>query len=422
MDETKLLQDQTFVAKDMFNSVAPTPQKDDLPNFNFQNAKNLNPISPIKAHNSDLKTIPNLSQKISSPIKTSDKNVRIQTFQSSRANSNLPKIDMPGAPTHSKVDPGALSLIESVKLRRKRQQVKRDWNKIFTESNLRLIQVLKSRKKQAIKPHLGWKVAKEIDEYDRLMTPLPKSLKKNKGSKSLCNLKGLNQELSVKTVETQRNEPEENSFKFSKQHSMSNLKGSEYDRFEKRKCKEILKMLETKSLESKIYFNNLKQKEELKKFRMLNEDNMPKKKTFAQRFVEYSGNIDPIAERFIKNRKNSKSAKLMKMPRMKIPRLIGAGRRREFGSVSKARTDREAESKIVDGGEEAELMKVMDVGMNKPSFIEKMMKTLRYRPAEHIKADWKMREKLLEYEKVRTEVLTLNQWKREHKSGQIYLR
>jgi len=425
--DSKLLNNQTLRPNEVFSSAISQKPFDNQFGISIKDTIGVSPIRPILGENFNTPRFdPENAQNQNSHRNF---NLEEKSLKSGRG-SKLPVLGLPIMPNVSKIDMGALSLIESAKLRRERQHIERDWNKIFTESNLRLIQVLKSRKKKKIHHNLGWKKAKEIDENDRLRSPVPLKMKKERlQSKSVSNLKSVGHEIKPESSVNSSTLRTGGRIQLKRGKSMKNFRKQIYDLEEKKKCKEILRMLEIKSLENKHYFNTLKMKEEKKKYNMLpsTEINFPQGKTFSERYSEFNGNIDPIAARFKKKRENSKNYKSalgLNLAPLKIPRLIGAGRRREFGSVTKLENSNDQEEKRKSknaGFEEAELMKVMDSAEDKPSFIQGVIKTLQYKPADSIGLDWKTRGKLLDYSSIRTEVLSLDQWKRQHLSGQIYL-
>lgn len=80
-----------------------------------------------------------------------------------------------------KINLGDVSLIQSARIRRSRSKIKKDWNKIFTESNLRLIQVMKQRKNEekAFENKKGWKLAdpNTVIKKEKLQVEIPEELK-----------------------------------------------------------------------------------------------------------------------------------------------------------------------------------------------------------------------------------------------------
>lgn len=261
------------------------------------------------------------------------------------------------------------SLIESARIRRSRSKIRKDWNKIFTESNLRLIQVMKSRKNtnKTFDNKKGWKTADpdsilktEIEEE-----PIPKEIEELKKSIEIEEqAELLNPIKKSKTFSNLQNKVKPKKF-FSPEKSdekkieMDNLT-SLYDEIERQRCKEILKMLETRALSKHVV-------------------------------------------------KSTKEEKIEKGGKIRIPRLINAGRRREFGQSTKL----QAEKKL------SQIDNNVD---SNSSFIQKLMRKLQYKSLESIDLDWKIREKLLEFERVREEVHRLDNWKKRQQTGGLYLR
>ena len=425
---------------------------------------------------------------------------------------------------------GEMTLIEGAKIRRKRAKFKRDWNKIFTDSNLRLIQVLKSRKEEnkvrsgAYASHnnsaavildnesiiadsvldavsqvgnstrnaahaAARSVKNDLDDaalatmpqslVEYLNLAAPKKSRLGKRSASTANLrprKYSNQKKSKFTVTHSQqvlgglrpkkfsiNSNDKNRSKFNKYtpmgnlHSRNNSRGGDssvgkknnkspndsifrfeqdlgskaqkyamsrrqtiidaeaanqaqlevpkktfgvaestpkvakkspriksvYDQMERRKCREILRMLEAKSLGAKIYFKTGKS------------DHKKGQKATATTTGNQTEEV-----------------------KVRIPRLIGAGRRREFGKVTKLKGTTDLSEKTGgDGG-------IPGFGDRDESgrmgFIQNLMRTLKYKSAESISLDWKTRGRLLEYDKIRKEVLELDSWKRNQFDGTLY--
>lgn len=151
-----------------------------------------------------------------------------------------------------------------------------------------------------------------------------------------------------------------------------------YDELERERCKDILKMLESKAL-SKTMTKVIKEAEN---------NGLKSKQKSETKLVKVNDNNETI-------------------PKIKIPRLINGGTRSRFRNNSKL----QAEKQI--GNVDNELEKNL-------SFIQKLTRKLQYKTVDSIELDWRIREKLLEFEKVKVEVNGLDEWKDKQERGGVH--